>query len=157
MPGFFIGFHGTTPDNRAVHAKLADPKLSLDELKRIWSESPAEIYVYWITENNEEASELPSDYADWYATIVAKHHLKFCDIVKNRDLASVKGTVPVTLTPDELECDLKEFKEEFKSEFEESDSESESEAEELKSNLEEFDTESESEQEERPLPTIRPD
>ncbi|MFM8502021.1 MAG: hypothetical protein ACKOAC_08375, partial [Fluviibacter sp.] len=41
LPGFYIGFHGTTSENRALHVKLADSNLSLDELKQIWSESPA--------------------------------------------------------------------------------------------------------------------
>ena len=39
-PGFYMGFHGTTPENSALHAKLADPKLSLADLKQIWYESP---------------------------------------------------------------------------------------------------------------------
>ena len=61
--GFFVSLHRTTPENSALHAKLADPKLSLDELKRIRSESPAEIGVRWITEYDEETFESPSGFA----------------------------------------------------------------------------------------------
>ena len=132
LPGFYIGFHGTTSENRALHVKLADSDLSLDELKQIWSESPAEIGVRWITEYDDETFELPSDFADWYATIVAKHHLKFyIQDAEKAAYAPLKSPVLVTLTFNELECDLEEFKEELKSESEESDSESESEQEEL--------------------------
>ena len=128
-PGFFICFQGTTSENRA---KLADPKLSLDELKQIWSESPAEIGVRWITEYDDETFELPSDFADWYATIVAKHHLKFyIQDAEKAAYAPLKSPVLVTLTFDEFECDLKEFKEELKSKLNDSDSESGSEQEEL--------------------------
>ena len=123
FPGFYIGFHGTTPENRVRHVKLADTKLSLDELKLIWSESPADIGVRWITEYDDETFERPSDFADWYATIVAKHPLKFCSIAGEAAYAHLKGTVPVTLTFDKLECELKEFKEELESKLEESDSE----------------------------------
>ena len=132
LPGFYSGFHGTTHSSHTIHAKLVDPKLSLEELKQIWSESPADIVVSWITECDGETSELPSDFADWFATIVAKHHLKLCSISKKS--ASVKDATSVTLTFDELECDLEEFKKELKSNLEEYETE-------LERDLEESDTE----------------